>query len=93
MKKIKDDWKAFRIGNSKFFKIKHCTRCLLTTVDPDLGDKNKEHEPLTTLRKYRMNKEVYGFSPMFGINIVLDDEHSTYISTGDTIVNLELEKN
>ena len=59
---------------------------MLTTVDPDTGIKNKEQEPLQTLKSYRQDKEKYNTSPMFGINIVLDcDQDNSYISVGDRI--------
>lgn len=86
-----DNWVYFTIGNSRFYKIKHCTRCLLTTVNPDTGVKSKDMEPLNTLKSFRINKEKYGFSPLFGINIVLE-ENSAEIFTakvGDPIVRID----
>jgi len=67
-----DNWAYFRIKNSEFRKLKHCTRCLLTTVDPEKGIKSADQEPLKTLKTYRMNKELYGLSPMFGVNATVD---------------------
>ena len=60
------------------------TRCLLTTVDPLKGVKDPEQEPLKTLKTFRTNKEVYGTSPMFGINIAPNNQ-GKYICVGDPI--------
>ncbi len=46
-----DEFGDFKIGNLEFKKIKHCTRCLLTTVDPDIGERSTDKEPLNTLKK------------------------------------------
>jgi uncharacterized protein YcbX len=47
-----DDWTRFSIGETSFEKIKHCTRCVLTTVDPDKGEKDPNMQPLKTLKEY-----------------------------------------
>ncbi|RNA29199.1 mitochondrial amidoxime-reducing component 1 [Brachionus plicatilis] len=79
-----DDWEKFKIGESEFCRIKHCTRCLLTTVDQNKGERDKNQEPLKTLREFRLNKEVYGTSPMFGINMGIDNP-GKMIKVGDKI--------
>lgn len=82
-----DKWTDFMINDIKLRTIKHCTRCLLTTVDPDIGVKSDDQEPLKTLKEYRTNKEIYGVSPMFGINVAIDQTGETSkISIGDTII-------
>ena len=63
-------------------------RCLLTSVNPETGVKNKDQEPLKTLKTYRQNKELYGLSPMLGICIVCIDFESQAdkcISIGDKL--------
>lgn len=50
--KSKDSWEKFKIGETVFVKIKHCTRCLLTTVDPNKGEKDPDQQPLKTLKEY-----------------------------------------
>ena len=47
--------------------VKPCTRCVFTTVDPNLGEKRRDGEPLKALREYRLG-EGFGNSPLFGIN-------------------------
>jgi uncharacterized protein YcbX len=82
-----DNWTNLKIGNdeSTFIKTKHCTRCLLTTVMPDTGVKNSEQEPLKTLKEFRLNKEIYGVSPMFGIDIACENIGGGIIRIGDQI--------
>lgn len=48
-----DRWKRIRIGELEFEVAKACSRCILTTVDPECGERDPEREPLTTLRQYR----------------------------------------
>jgi uncharacterized protein len=46
-----DHWKDFSIGNIHFRGVKNCSRCVLTTVDPETGTTGIE--PLRTLATYR----------------------------------------
>ena len=60
-----DNWEAIRIGDCEFQIVKPCSRCMLTTVDPETG-KFSGKEPLKTLAKYRkFNGEV-----VFGQNLI-----------------------
>lgn len=59
-----DTWKDFSIGSIKFRGVKPCGRCVLTTVNPDTGEKGVE--PLKTLASYRTkNNKV-----QFGQNVI-----------------------
>ncbi|WP_128544487.1 MOSC domain-containing protein [Larkinella soli] len=59
-----DTWYHFRIGGLDFYGVKPCARCVLTTVDPQTGQKGKE--PLRTLGTYRqLNNKIY-----FGQNVL-----------------------
>ncbi|CAF0765958.1 unnamed protein product [Brachionus calyciflorus] len=82
-----DDWNNFKIGESRFCKIKHCTRCLLTTVDQEKGERDPEQQPLKTLKEFRMNEALYGKSPMFGINLGIDNP-GLFVSIGDKIIKV-----
>ena len=72
-----DTWTKFRIGSVNFESVKPCSRCVLTTVDPETGLKGEE--PLRTLSVYRRrNGKVY-----FGQNLIaLENGH---IYEGDEI--------
>lgn len=50
-----DKWDWMKIGNVILRNIKPCTRCILTTVDPETGTKNAKAEPLKTLKRYVKN--------------------------------------
>jgi uncharacterized protein YcbX len=47
-----DTWQKIQVGNTVFRVVKKCTRCKLTTVDPDKGEFGTQ-EPLKTLQTYR----------------------------------------
>ena len=60
-----DNWEAIKIGDCELQIVKPCSRCVLTTVNPETG-KLSGREPLKTLAKYRkFNGEV-----VFGQNLV-----------------------
>lgn len=48
-----DGWNRIRIGEVEFAAAKQCTRCVFTTVDPELGERDTSGEPLRTLKTYR----------------------------------------
>ena len=72
-----EGWKNFSIGLGKFKGVKKCARCVLTTVDPQTGDKGRE--PLLTLSKYRkVENKIF-----FGQNVIALSENT--IHEGDEI--------
>ncbi|WP_037587297.1 MOSC domain-containing protein [Stenoxybacter acetivorans] len=62
-----DNWRRIRIGECEFENFKPCSRCVLTTVDPDTGIKDEQQQPLATLAKTR--KSEHGVC--FGVNLAL----------------------
>jgi uncharacterized protein len=75
-----DYWKNFTIGEVKFTGVKNCSRCVLTTVDPNTGRKGKE--PLATLSLYRKrNNSIY-----FGQNLLAVNYNT--VNEGDAITLL-----
>ncbi|MFI8609294.1 MOSC domain-containing protein [Pseudomonas sp. NPDC077649] len=61
-----DEWKRIRIGAVEFEVAKGCSRCILTTVDPQTGERSADREPLSTLKTYReRDGQVY-----FGQNLL-----------------------
>jgi uncharacterized protein YcbX len=72
-----DMMKEFAIGGIRFFGVKLCARCTITTIDQQTAEKAKE--PLKTLSTYRTkNNNIY-----FGQNLLF--EGSGTIRLGDTI--------
>ena len=63
-----DGWKRIRIGDVEFRVVKSCSRCILTTVDPQTGVRDEQREPLATLMTYRKQEN----GTMFGQNLVND---------------------
>lgn len=63
-----DNWKRVRIGDVEFRVVKPCSRCILTTIDPQTGERSPDREPLATLQKYRARED----GAMFGQNLVND---------------------
>ncbi|WP_339531866.1 MOSC domain-containing protein [Pseudomonas mucidolens] len=63
-----DSWKRVRIGDVEFRVVKPCSRCILTTLDPQTGARSDDREPLTTLKTYRERDG----DILFGQNLVND---------------------
>ncbi|MHC8318472.1 MOSC domain-containing protein [Pseudomonas sp. LB3P31] len=63
-----DGWKRIRIGEVEFRVVKPCSRCILTTIDSQTGQRSADREPLATLQKYRAQAD----GAMFGQNLVND---------------------
>ncbi|XP_067015847.2 mitochondrial amidoxime-reducing component 1 isoform X2 [Anabrus simplex] len=83
-----DNWDWIRIGDDVILRnIKPCTRCILTTIDPETGIKNKSMEPLRTLKSYRKltgpEVKLEGDSPAFGRYMAL--RHAGLVRLGDPV--------
>jgi uncharacterized protein YcbX len=61
-----DHWHRIQIGALRFDLVQPCSRCVLTTRDPDTGELNVEREPLRTLASYRRQSA----GVMFGQNLI-----------------------
>ena len=79
---VEDDWRRIRIGDAIFRAVKGCARCVLTTIDPDTADREKE--PIRSLAKIRR----WDGATWFGINLV-PDTHGVTIRVGDDVEVLE----
>jgi len=76
-----DKMKSFTLSGIKYYPVKPCARCVLTTIDQETG--NKGAEPLNTLAKYRtLNNKV-----MFGQNVL--HEGVGKINVGCQLENIE----
>jgi len=71
-----DHWEYFKINDLLFRGIKPCSRCLMTTIDQEKGEKSGV-EPLRTLATYR-KKDNKG---LFGLNLLW--EHLKWDGNGD----------
>lgn len=80
-----DDWHEFTIGKIRFFGVKPCARCIMTTIDQETGEK-KDKEPLLTLNKYRKA----GNKILFGQNVLVSQLGT--VSVGDDVTVLSRKK-
>ena len=72
-----DAWSRLRVGKLSFRVVKPCSRCAVTTVNPDLGE--RDLDTLGALRTYRQrDNKVY-----FGQNLIHDAEGE--IVAGDPV--------
>lgn len=76
---MEDEYKNITIGNNKFFIVKPCERCVITTIEQSKGI-SEGKEPLKTLSEYRkINNKV-----IFGQNL-LSENKSGFIKVGDKV--------
>lgn len=59
-----DGWKRIRIGGVDLALVKPCPRCVVTTIDKETLEKDKE--PLKTLNAYRKHE----LGAIFGMNVI-----------------------
>lgn len=74
-----DGWRSLQVGERTFALVKACSRCVLTTVDPDTGLKDAGTQPLKTLSGFRRTDE----GVIFGMNAIHDSEGR--IRVGDPV--------
>lgn len=80
-----DNWHEFAVGNIRFFGVKPCARCIMTTIDQETGEK-KGKEPLLTLNKYRKA----GNRILFGQNVLISQLGT--VSVGDDVTVISRKK-
>lgn len=64
-----DLWRVIRIAGTDFRVVKPCSRCVITTRDPDSGERSEANEPLRTLG--RIHRAARG-GIIFGQNAIPD---------------------
>ncbi len=74
-----DDWKTIQVGSVVFDLVKACSRCVLTTVNPNTGVKSDKGQPLKTLSSYRRTK----MGVVFGMNLI--PRSSGIVRLGDVL--------
>jgi uncharacterized protein len=82
-----DDWRTIRVGGAGadgavFRLVKGCARCVMTTVDPDTAEREKE--PIASLARVRR----FDRATWFGVNLVPDTPGAT-IRVGDRVEVLD----
>ncbi len=61
-----DRWLEMTLGSAPVRVVKPCSRCIMTTVDPDAGSRSPDGEPLKTLAGFRRGED----GVLFGVNAV-----------------------
>ena len=63
-----DDWlgRRLRIGDVVFRAAKSCSRCVVTTIDQETGERDRQ--PLRALGRHRRHRD----GLLFGINLIPD---------------------
>ena len=77
-----DGWTRIRMGEAVFRVAKGCDRCVLTTLDPETGE--KQMEPIATLARHRR----WDGKTWFAANLVPDNPGAV-IRVGDEVEVLE----
>jgi uncharacterized protein YcbX len=72
-----DHWKKIKIGEVVIRIVKPCARCVVTTINPETGEMNKE--PIHTLSLFRKENN----NVLFGMNAIA--EQFGLINEGDDI--------
>lgn len=80
-----DHWRELDLGACRLSLVKPCSRCVMTTVDPDLGVKDPATQPLKTLSGYRRTED----GVIFGMNAVHNS--AGRIQVGDSITMIKTE--
>jgi len=80
-----DRWQKLTVGEQNFDIVKPCSRCVLTTVNPDTGTKDPGLQPLRALSGYRRTPD----GVIFGQNAI--HEFPGIIHVGDSVTVIESE--
>ena len=59
-----DGWQTLTLGDLPVRLLKPCSRCVMTTVDPDSGERSRDGNPLKTLAGFRRTED----GVIFGAN-------------------------
>ena len=78
-----DQWVKLHIGELALTLVKPCSRCVMTSVDQDTGERPDRAEPLRTLATFRRQTD----GIMFGQNALI--ERVGQVSVGDTVEVVE----
>ncbi|XP_022244758.1 mitochondrial amidoxime-reducing component 1-like [Limulus polyphemus] len=75
------------MGEAILYRIKHTTRCLMTTVNPYTGIKSNK-EPFQTLKIYRLpsdekEKQTFGNTPVLACSLGLEKKGEVHV--GDEV--------
>eukprot|EP00906_Rhabdomonas_costata_P030435 RCo043017 len=79
-----DEWARFRIGAHTFRAVKGCSRCKMTTIDPDTTVADSENSKINPLKLLEEQRD-WGRGALFGQNCVCFSPNGA-ISVGEEVV-------
>ncbi|XP_030746389.1 mitochondrial amidoxime-reducing component 1-like, partial [Sitophilus oryzae] len=77
-----DQMGGIKIETWYYVMSKECTRCIMTTIDPENASRSSDREPLKTLETYRLSNGPSSL-PTMGINC--ETRKSGLIKVGDPV--------
>ena len=81
-----EKWQSLRIGKTRFEMLDQCSRCILTTRDPDTGEAHPDKQPMKVLMEKHTDD---AGQPIMGMNAKLISNFDiASITVGDTITLL-----
>ncbi|WP_339780285.1 MOSC N-terminal beta barrel domain-containing protein [uncultured Marinobacter sp.] len=80
-----DRWRKLEVGEQQFDIVKPSSRCVLTTVDPDIGVKDPGLQPLRTLSGYRRTAD----GVIFGQNAIHESPGVIHVDDSVTVIESE----
>jgi len=82
-----DSWRKFSIGGVEFEVLDTCVRCILTTRDPDSGERHPQRQPMAALTDNHSNSDG---QPLFGVNVKpATGNNKLAVSVGDRVQLLD----
>jgi uncharacterized protein len=75
-----DTFTTLSVGGIGFRAVKRCDRCVVTTIDPETGERGKE--PLRTLSHYRLEDN----KVWFGMNLIHDGSGTLHVGDAVSLV-------
>lgn len=84
-----DNWKTLSIGGSEFSLVKPCSRCVVTTVDPEAGKKSADLQPLRELGTYRRTAD----GVIFGMNAIHESAGTIQVGSPVTLLTTATTEN
>lgn len=78
-----EQWNRFRINDTVFEMLESCSRCILTTRNPDTGEAHPDKQPMKVLMQKHTNESG---KPIMGMNAKLvSGFETTTITVGDKL--------
>lgn len=84
-----DEWTTLLINGTAFSLVKPCSRCVMTTVDPDRGTKAPDLQPLRELGTYRRTAD----GVIFGMNAIHESSGEIRVASPVTITTTATTEN